>query len=138
MDVFGPKANANGLGIVLFVSEGWYSEHEKIEPNIPIYIEAFLTRGYTVFAVVHGSNPKYSLPENIEDAHRAVRFIRHHARRYGIDPTRIGSTGDSAGGHLSLMVGGAGRAPTRRHRRQLMRSRAGCRPLWRFIRRPTF
>ena len=110
MDVFGPKANANGLGIVLFVSEGWYSEHDKIEPNIPIYIEAFLTRGYTVFAVVHGSNPKYSLPENIEDAHRAVRFIRHHARRYGIDPTRIGSTGDSAGGHLSLMVGGAGRA----------------------------
>ena len=39
---------------------------------------------------------------------RAVRFIRHHADDYGIDPDRIGVTGASAGGHLSLMLGTAG------------------------------
>jgi len=39
---------------------------------------------------------------------RAVRFIRHHAKDYGIDPNRIGVTGASAGGHLSLMLGMAG------------------------------
>jgi len=36
--------------------------------------------------------------------HRSIRFIRHHAREYAIDPNRIGVTGGSAGGHLSLML----------------------------------
>ena len=39
---------------------------------------------------------------------RAVRFIRYHAKDYGIDPERIGIYGASAGGHLSLMQGTAG------------------------------
>jgi dipeptidyl aminopeptidase/acylaminoacyl peptidase len=37
-----------------------------------------------------------------------VRFIRYHAKDYGIDPDRIGISGASAGGHLSLMLGTAG------------------------------
>lgn len=109
MDVFAPKKDANGAAVILAISEGWYSDHDKIAKNIPLYVEPFLARGYTVFAVVHGSNPKYTLPENIEDLHRAVRFIRHNAGTYNIDPERIGSMGDSAGGHLSLMLGGTGR-----------------------------
>jgi dipeptidyl aminopeptidase/acylaminoacyl peptidase len=40
---------------------------------------------------------------------RAVRFIRSKATDFGIDPERIGVTGGSAGGHLSLMLGTAGR-----------------------------
>ena len=38
-----------------------------------------LQRGYTVFAVVHGSQPKFTIPEILGDMHRAVRFIRSHA-----------------------------------------------------------
>jgi acetyl esterase/lipase len=34
-----------------------------------------------------------------------VRFVRRNARRYGIDPDRIGVTGSSSGGHLALMLG---------------------------------
>ena len=40
--------------------------------------------------------------------HRAVRYIRFHAKDYKIDPDRLGITGASAGGHLSLMQGTAG------------------------------
>lgn len=105
MDVFTPKKNPNSLSIVLFISEGWYSEHEKIEYTIPIYIDEFIKNGYTVFAVIHGSNPKFSLQENYEHAKRAVRFIRHNAKDFGINPNKIGATGDSAGGQLSLLVG---------------------------------
>jgi dipeptidyl aminopeptidase/acylaminoacyl peptidase len=39
---------------------------------------------------------------------RAVRYIRTHAAEYDIDPNRIGISGGSAGGHLSLMIGTAG------------------------------
>ena len=72
------------------------------------FLDELLKRGYTVFAVVHGSQPKYTIPEILEDMNRAVRFIRHHAKDYRIDPDRIGITGGSAGGHLSLMQGTAG------------------------------
>jgi acetyl esterase/lipase len=44
----------------------------------------------------------------VADMNRAVRFIRHHAKEYGIDPARLGVCGASAGGHLSLMLGTAG------------------------------
>ena len=50
----------------------------------------------------------------IADVNRAVRFIRYHARDFHIHPRRIGVTGGSAGGHLSLMLGVAGDRGNRR------------------------
>jgi acetyl esterase/lipase len=105
MDVFTPKEKTNGAAIVWIVSGGWFSAHEAINPQ---WIEEFLKRGYTVFAVVHGSQPRFTIPEITQDLHRALRFIRYHANDYKIDPDRIGVTGGSAGGHLSLMQGTAG------------------------------
>jgi acetyl esterase/lipase len=104
MDVFRPRSQANGAAIIWVVSGGFFSSHEAINP---IFARPFLVRGYTVFAVVHGSQPRFQIPEIVQDMNRAVRFIRHHAREYGIDPNRIGVTGASAGGHLSLMLGTA-------------------------------
>src|SRR5262245_45697115 len=106
MDVFTPK-KPNGVGLIWVVSGGWFSSHDSINPG---GAGEFLKRGYTVFAVVHGSQPKFTIPEILQDMHRAVRFIRAHAKDYGIDPERIGIYGGSAGGHLSLMQGTAGKA----------------------------
>jgi acetyl esterase/lipase len=58
-----------------------------------------------VFAVVHGSQPRYTVPEIRDDARRAVRFIRHRAKEYGIDPDRLGACGASSGGLLALHLG---------------------------------
>jgi len=105
MDAFAPAANGNGAAVIWCVSGGWYSSHAAIGPAYP---EPFLKRGYTVFAVVHGSQPKFTIPEILEDMHRATRYIRSRAQDFKIDPERIGITGGSAGGHLSLMQGLAG------------------------------
>lgn len=43
-------------------------------------------------------------PTNLFDCKNAVRFLRAHAARYGVDPDRIAVAGGSAGGHLALMV----------------------------------
>src|SRR5262249_59797535 len=102
MDVFTPKENANGAGVIFCVSGGWLSSHEAINTNA---MKEFLKRGYTVFAVVHRSQPKFNLEEIVQDMHRAVRYIRYHAKEFNIDPDRLGITGGSAGGHLSLMQG---------------------------------
>jgi len=104
LDVFQPE-KPNHAGIILMISGGFFSSHEAINAGL---CKPFLDRGYTVFAVVHGSQPKFVIPEIVQDIHRAVRYIRHHAAKYGVDPDRLGITGGSAGGHLSLTMGTQG------------------------------
>ncbi len=103
MDVFTPKEHRNGAAVIWAVSGGWISERPA-EGGAGRFPE-FLRRGYTCFSVVHGSQPKYTIPEVLADMHLAIRFIRHNAARFQIDPDRIGIMGGSAGGHLSLMMG---------------------------------
>ena len=114
MDVFTPtkgekdgdaKPRAAGPAAILVVSGGWVSAHEFIDVAGPGFIHELLGRGYTVFAVVHGCQPKFTIPEILQDMNRSVRYIRSHAKEYNIDPNRIGIYGASAGGHLSLMQG---------------------------------
>lgn len=105
LDVIQPAGPSNGHGILFMVSGGWFSTHEAIRPKT---YAAFLDRGYTVFAVVHGSQPKFQATEVVQDIHRAVRFVRVNAARWGVDPERLGITGASAGGHLSLTMGTQG------------------------------
>ncbi len=104
MDVFKPQ-KPNGIGMIWIVSGGWYSSHDDINPGIGQY---FASRGMTVFQVVHGSQPKFTLSEIVPDIHRAMRFIRTHAADYGVDPNRLCISGASAGGHLSLMMAAYG------------------------------
>ncbi len=104
MDVFKPE-KPNGIGVIWMVSGGWVSNHESINPGLA---KIFTDRGDTVFEVVHGSQPRFFLPEIIQDIQRSVRFIRTHAKEYGVDPDRLGISGASAGGHLSLTMGSYG------------------------------
>lgn len=104
-DIIRPR-RANGLGVLLMVSGGWKSQ----KGPVPTWLVApLLRRGYTLFTVSHLSQPEATVMEIVEDVNRAVRYIRHHAREYGVDPHRLGVTGGSAGGHLSLMLATRGR-----------------------------
>lgn len=100
LDVFKP-AESNGIGIIKIVSGGWKSGHFKVKEG---FSEPYTDHGYTVFAVLHGSQPRYKVRDIMGFMHRAVRYIRANADDWGIDPDRIGVTGSSAGGHLSLVL----------------------------------
>ena len=101
LDVLRP-AHPNGLGVAVMMSGGWKS---STPGSLPVWVAApILRHGYTVFAIYHVSQPEATVMEIVEDVNRGVRFIRHHAQEYRIDPQRLGVTGGSAGGHLSLMV----------------------------------
>jgi acetyl esterase/lipase len=104
MDVTVPSEDANGAGIVIVLSGGWYSWWQDAYPK-PWSAEAYANAGYTVFTVRHGSSPKFSIEEAVSDLKRAVRYIRSHAKSFEIDPEKIGVTGMSSGGHLALMLG---------------------------------
>lgn len=110
MDVYYPK-NPNGFGIIHISGSGWtrplgldalllnHQGHVKLEG------EALVAAGYTLFSVNHRAVPRFIYPAAVEDVQRAVRFIRYHAEKYGINPDRIGAVGGSSGGHLVSMLG---------------------------------
>jgi len=103
-DVFQPKQDANGAGVLFMVSGGMYSKW--VPPHVALgYIGFFLDEGYTVFTIRHGSSPKYVTPEITEDVLRSVRSVRLQAARFGVDPERLGVIGMSSGGYLSLVIG---------------------------------
>jgi acetyl esterase/lipase len=114
LDMFEP-AKKNGAAVIYIVSGAWLSSHDDttmvhVSPKV---FAPFLKRGYTVFAVVHGSQPYFPIPDAILDIHRAVRFVRYHADDYGIERNRFGILGSSSGGELALMIatqGGPGSA----------------------------
>ncbi|MFP6753370.1 MAG: alpha/beta hydrolase [Pirellulaceae bacterium] len=103
-DVFQPAEKANGAGVLFMVSGGWRSRWSPPERAVGRF-QDLLDKGFTVFAVRHGSSPKYDIPEIVEDVRLSVRFIRLHAADYGVEADRLGVFGGSAGGHLSLVLG---------------------------------
>ena len=110
MDVYHPE-NPNGYGIVFISGSGWTRELGldatplKESGQEEIYAVPLAAAGYTVFGINHRASPRFRHPAHLEDAQRAVRFVRHHASEFGIDPERIGAMGGSSGGHLASLLG---------------------------------
>ena len=94
--------------MIFCVSGGWFSAHEAINTA---FADEFLKRGYTVFAVVHGSQPQ------VHHSRGAWKTCTARSATSAIMPPTTASTRSasasaarSAGGHLSLMQGTAGTA----------------------------
>jgi acetyl esterase/lipase len=101
-----PSGNSKHKAVVRVMAGSWYSSYGMAtgEGTIETSRKLYVNRGYTVFEVIVGSQPRFAIPEQISDVKRAVRYIRYHAKELGIDPDHIGIEGYSAGGHLSLSV----------------------------------
>lgn len=110
LDVYYPE-QPNGYGVIFIHGSGWSAELSldakplKEGDQTKIYGEPLVKAGYTVFAINHRAAPRFHYPAQVEDAQRAVRFIRYNAKRFGIDPARIGAVGGSSGGHLVSVLG---------------------------------
>jgi len=110
MDVHYPDI-ANGYGIVFIPGSGWTA---PMSPDaVPLKRgmnrthlggQALLEAGYTVFSINHRAAPNHFYPAPVEDAQRAVRFVRYNAARFRINPDRIGALGGSSGGQLALLL----------------------------------
>ncbi len=97
-----PEDTATGAAIVVNPGGGYRglaADHEGLQ------VARFLNRnGITAFVVRYRLLPDYEPSISLIDAQRAIRHVRHYAKRYKIDPTRIGVLGFSAGGHLTTAV----------------------------------
>ena len=101
-----PEKTANGCAVIICPGGGynilaWPKEGLEVA-------EWFNSIGVTAFVL------KYRVPrrlpdrihwEPMQDVQRAIRYVRHRADNWGIDPARVGTLGFSAGGHLTVMSG---------------------------------
>lgn len=70
-----------------------------------ILLRECLESGISVAAITYRFSDQAIAPAPFHDSARAIQFIRHNAKEWNVDPTRIAATGGSAGAGISLWLG---------------------------------
>ncbi len=105
MDVFTPTGPANGRAIVDVASGAWHSDRGKIRDHTLAQLyTTFCGRGYVVFALRPGSKTRYTALEMDQHVKLGIRYVKENADKYGIEASKLGLTGASAGGHLATLA----------------------------------
>ena len=97
------ESNNTGAAVIICPGGGYRilaATHEGLH-----VASAFNAMGVSAFVLRYRVGPTYHSSISLLDGQRAVRYVRHHAERFGVDPNRLGMLGFSAGGHLTLAVG---------------------------------
>jgi acetyl esterase/lipase len=103
LTVYAPtEVRPNGTAIVYAAGGGY--ERVAVGPSGGDITRWLNGLGVTVFVLKY-RNQEYGHPAPLRDGLRAVRTVRSRAAEFGIDPSRIGMLGGSAGGHLTASVG---------------------------------
>lgn len=102
LSIFAPrKGHANGGAVIIAPGGAYLGLAADLEGRE--VADWYAARGFTAFVLRYRLGAKYPYPIPLEDAQRAVRYVRANANTYEIDPSRIGLMGFSAGGHLAAM-----------------------------------
>lgn len=109
LDIVAPEGEGPFPAIVFIHGGGWRGGARQ---GYHAMCNEAAARGYVAMTVTYRltepdgkGKAKHPFPAAVHDVKCAVRWLRANAEKYHVDPDRIGATGGSAGGHLSLMVG---------------------------------
>ncbi|MCH1609243.1 MAG: alpha/beta hydrolase [Flavobacteriaceae bacterium] len=109
MDIYYPDS-PNGIGLVHVSGSGFNkplsmaAQPLNHQSHVSLECQQLINEGYTVFSINHRATPRFKFPDPIDDAQRAVRYIRHNADKFKINPDKIGAIGGSSGGNIVLMI----------------------------------
>jgi acetyl esterase/lipase len=106
LDIARPAGKDGVFPAVLVIHGGAWRAGNKSDVR-PIMAE-FTKRGYVAVSPQYRFCPKNAFPAQVHDVKAAVRYVKANAKKYQVDPDRIGAIGFSAGGHLALMLGVTG------------------------------
>jgi len=94
----GHSANDHRPAIVFFFGGGWRGGNPI---QFKRHCEYLAARGMVAMVADYRVDNRHGVTRCVEDAKSAVRWIRKHADRLGIDSNRIAAGGGSSGGHLA-------------------------------------
>ncbi len=95
-------ASGSRPGVVLIHGGGFVQGNKSSDDDL---CETLASYGFVAASLGYRLAPDNKWPAPLEDVQLAVRWLRAHASDYNMDPQRLCSLGDSAGGHLAVFLG---------------------------------
>ena len=89
--------------VIVYIHGGAFQTGSKSAMFIDT--DLFTSRDYAVASIDYRLYPNSEFPAQIHDCKAAIRWLRANGSKYGIDPSRIGVLGESAGGYLAVLLG---------------------------------
>ncbi len=103
LDLYVTRTPDKPLPTMVLIHGGGWTGGQKEGRNL--LLVSYLLMGMNVVNVEYRLAKNAPAPAAVEDCRCALRWVIQHAKEYGIDPSRLAVTGDSAGGHLALTTG---------------------------------
>jgi acetyl esterase/lipase len=100
LDLYTPDDPGPFPTIIWIHGGGWDSGDKS---DVPILSE--LGRGYAVASINYRLSGEATFPAQVFDCKAAVRFLRAHAKEFNLNSDEIAAWGQSAGGHLAVLLG---------------------------------
>ena len=102
VDVYLPKSDQPTPAMIQIHGGGWRAGSKQ---HVPSFLKQAVSEGWLAVVSVEYRFTNVAVhPAQTNDCLRAIQFVRSKAKEWNIDPTRIGATGGSAGGHLTMFV----------------------------------
>ncbi|MBC2607078.1 alpha/beta hydrolase [Pelagicoccus albus] len=103
LDIFLPAEGEGPWPLVIWIHGGGWKMGSKSQ-CVPYHMKYF-EKGFAVASLDYRLTDVATFPAQIQDVKAAVRWLRSSSSEYGFDPNKFGVWGDSAGGHLSALLG---------------------------------
>ena len=103
LDLYLPKGRKKTTPAIIFIHGGAWKGGKR--GDMKFYCVKFAEKGYVTATVTYRLMGEACFPAAVHDVKCAVRWLRANAAKYQVDSERIVVSGNSAGGHLSMMIG---------------------------------
>lgn len=103
LDLYRPENLEQPASALVFIHGGGWSRHGR--DYYLYWASRYAMKGYVCVSIDYRISEEAPFPAAVEDAKCALRWVRANAQELSIDPNRIAVIGQSAGGHLAMMVG---------------------------------
>lgn len=106
LDLFRPSGQWGPLPAIVCIHGGGWRRGAK--ENHRQLAQTLAAKGFVTASINYRLSDQAEFPAQINDCKAAVRFLRSHAKHFGIRLEQIGAIGHSAGGHLAALLGTSG------------------------------
>ena len=103
MDLYLPKDRKKATAAIIFIHGGAWKSGKR--SDMKYYCVKFAEKGYVTATVTYRLTGEAPFPAAVHDVKCAVRWLRANAGKFQVDSQRIIVSGNSAGGHLAMMIG---------------------------------
>lgn len=103
LDIYPQQNSKNPAPLIVHIHGGAFKKGRK--GGALAHCDSLFRNGYVIADLNYRLSTDSVFPAAIYDCKTAIRYLKLHCKKYGIDSSRIGLIGESAGGYLVTMLG---------------------------------